>query len=88
MTQNIISNIKQVEKLRNQVENHIMTKLVKETKTHYIVNLNDNELYDAIRIDKAMGKCKALQTLLNKLEHIYKIENTFDLDMYEEYYYA
>ncbi|PIR06646.1 MAG: hypothetical protein COV55_02730 [Candidatus Komeilibacteria bacterium CG11_big_fil_rev_8_21_14_0_20_36_20] len=86
MTQNIIENVREIENLRNQVETHLMTQSVKESKTYYIVYLVDNELYNAIRIDKAMGKIKALKHLLAQLEHIYKLENMFALQMYEEYY--
>lgn len=55
-----------------KVKKHCMCAKFEDTGRHFMVYMPEGYVYDAVRIDYAMGKAKALEMLETKLEKIWK----------------
>lgn len=58
----------EVKRLMNEALRHPMCLRFEDQKYHYFVRCPDGFQIDAIRVDKTMGKAKALQILIDKME--------------------
>lgn len=64
------SNIQELEDALDKVKNHCMCLQFIETEQHYQVNFPEGDFQvNGIRISKGMGKSKALNILLEKMEY-------------------
>jgi hypothetical protein len=67
-----IENIKQIEELLKEVKSHCMCAKLLEDEKSYTVMYPEGFIFDGCRISKGMGKIKALELLLIKIEKHWK----------------
>ena len=69
----IQDNINKLQDLLNQVKNHCMCLQFEETTEKYMVLLPEGYAVGAVRVDKELGKIKALKIIIEKLEEYWKL---------------
>lgn len=61
-------NIRRVEDLTRQVKGHAMCLQFTEDRAVYLVRFPEGYRIDGVRVSKGLGKIKALEILLEKME--------------------
>lgn len=70
---NIVENKKSLESKLKEVKDHPMCAKLHEDERHYTIVFPCGDFpVEGIRIHKAMGKIKAMETLIDKMEYFWK----------------